>query len=688
MSYASARAVEQARIDSMPPPPPWESFGFLKRYYGGVRTLVPKDRNAPEYPSDAELAQTTTNQTLAEKTLPEIDPFSPYPDYSAEYLLEYEPALECFLDDKDEVRVPDIYAYPGVPQGFPEAVMGSYELLNLTNSVCFERYGRLGPYGYGYSLRKGGSGAGLHGDREGAEDVWKLTEEVDYTKINWSNAQKRCLAKNRHRFKGENATYALQDSFLASGKEIMRREEPTVAAATKKLPRTAVLIRTWWNFEYTSEDIIYLRSLISELSVKSGGEYTVYFLIHVKDDNEPIWADQQTYDEVLKNSLPKEFRGMGVLWSERQMGLIYGGLAESFYRDLPVHGVYRSAYMAVQYFAHQHPEYDFFWNWEMDIRYTGHWYHLFDSVSKWAKAQPRRGLWERNARFYVPSVHGSWDDFKQMARVQSEMGTANPNDMLAELAKEHKDGGQRPQPKPDAPIWGPHAPNDVLKIEDDPVPPHSAEKDKLAQVPWGVGEEADLITFNPLFNPDQTTWILAEDVTGYNTSFGMPPRRTAIITASRLSRRLLDTMHRETALQRHTMFSEMWPASCALHHGLKAVYAPHPVYIDRNWPVAYLASVFNGGRDGASGGARASVFGDREHNFRGSTWYYNAGFSPNLWRRWLGYRVDGEGGEEAELAGEGRMCLPGVLLHPVKKVQLIIEGRPDEAPLDKAEGGD
>ena len=133
-------------------------------------------------------------------------------------------------------------------------------------------------------------------------------------------------------------------------------------------------------------------------------------------------------------------------------------------------------------------------------------------------------------------------------------------------------------------------------------------------------------------------------------------------------------MHRETALKRHTMFSEMWPGSCALHHGLKAVYAPHPVYIDRAWPTSYLAAIFNNGRNGAAGGARTSVFSDeRQHNFRGTTWYYDAGFSPNIWKRWLGYRVDNDGGEEAELVGEGRMCLPPMMLHPVKQVDLVFE---------------
>jgi hypothetical protein len=66
--------------------------------------------------------------------------------------------------------------------------------------------------------------------------------------------------------------------------------------------------------------------------------------------------------------------------------------------------------MPMQYFAYQHPEYDYYWNWEMDARNTGHWYHLFDKVTQWAQKQPRKGLWEvevgateivRNARCRV-----------------------------------------------------------------------------------------------------------------------------------------------------------------------------------------------------------------------------------------------------------------------------------------------
>jgi hypothetical protein len=137
----------------------------------------------------------------------------------------------------------------------------------------------------------------------------------------------------------------------------------------------------------------------------------------------------------------------------------------------------------------------------------------------------------------------------------------------------------------------------------------------------------------------------------------------------------------------------MWAATAALHHGYKAVFVPHPMFVDREWPTTYLASVMNAGRNGATGGSRTSVFGEREHNLLGMTWYYNAGFAPNIWKRWLGLKVNNEGGEEFELVtdegrdgkgvngmrgGEGRMCLPPMLIHPVKNVELPVDQAVEE----------
>ncbi|KAF2466881.1 uncharacterized protein BDR25DRAFT_395447 [Lindgomyces ingoldianus] len=722
MGWASARDVELGLNKPPPPPHVWEAFPFLKRYHGGIRTLQARDKNVPEYPRkediDPDLPPGKTGELQEDEAqfekrsengaVPLGDVFTPYPDYqSLKYLDQYGPVETCYLDVNDTVKIPSLRAYKGVPDGQPDNILGSYDVLGLRKDVCFERFGRLGPYGLGYSRKLGGTGAGMEGDREGIEKVWEATPEVNFQHVKWGAAQDRCLEKNRFRFKakpkGRNhffqtmATKGPKDETInATSGEIGDVEEPvkeqevgkkytngTVRAQPKSqhknlLPRTCVLIRTWWDYKYDDEDIMFLRALVSELSIQSGGEYVVHFLIHVKDNNKQIWADDQVYQETLNNSLPPEFEGMGTLWSEKQMSLIYAGVDEAKFRDLPVHGAYRSTFMPVTYFAHQHPEFDFFWQWEMDVRYTGHYYHLFSQVAQWADKQPRKGLWERNSRFYVPATHGSWEDFSHMVRVQTEHGTNSKANTWSSHLPPNPHMPEAETQKPEKPIWGPELPYDYpdIELDDAIIPPTTSTEDKYE---WGVNEPADLIVFNPLFDPDHTNWILAEDVTGYNRSQGFPPRRTAINTSGRLSRRLLETMHREQSLHRHTMFSEMWPASCALHHGLKAVFAPHPVFIDRKWPVQYLAAIFNNGRNGASGGARLSIFSDeRQHNFKGTTWYYDAGFAPNLWKRWLGYKVDNDGGEEEEVEGEGRMCLPGVLLHPVKDVELVFERVADD----------
>ncbi|KAI9851508.1 MAG: hypothetical protein M1824_002618, partial [Vezdaea acicularis] len=454
MSASSARRIETGEVVLKPAPPQWEEFPFLKRYYGGIRSIIPRAENVPEYPrlvdeeplaTSVAIATDAAPTTLAKKrsSIPASEAFSPYPDYSsAEYVSTYGTVEECFIDVNGTVRIPRVQAFPGVPQGMPDAIMGSHSVLGLRDDVCFERFGRLGPYGYGYSTRNGGSGAGLHADSEGAEVVWEEDVAVDFRGVNWKEVQDRCISSNSHRFREKPAPPRNSYQFMPMGTgppleeeqsqkapEMERRATNQPSKGSQHVPRTAVIIRTWSDYHYTTEDIIYIRSLISELSLLTGGEYTIHFLIHVRDNNAPIWVNPAVYARTLENALPREFAGMGTLWTEKQMDLLYGGLEDSFFRGLPVHGVYRSTFLPLQYFADQHSEFDFFWHWEMDARYTGHWYHLFSTLSTWAKKQPRKGLWERNARFYIPAVHGSWDEFSQISRYQTELGTDSANNI-------------------------------------------------------------------------------------------------------------------------------------------------------------------------------------------------------------------------------------------------------------------
>jgi hypothetical protein len=60
--------------------------------------------------------------------------FDPYMNSSSSGT-EYEKAVQCYLDSKTKLEIPQLMAYQGVPEGFPDPVIGSYDLLGLGNDV-------------------------------------------------------------------------------------------------------------------------------------------------------------------------------------------------------------------------------------------------------------------------------------------------------------------------------------------------------------------------------------------------------------------------------------------------------------------------------------------------------------------------------------------------------------------------
>jgi hypothetical protein len=608
------------------------NISSLNGFFNGIRTLVPFESWVPEQdyikksssPNPEDNVKPKWPASSKEPTLEPV-PFNPYPAWTSDaYLKKHEKVEACYLDEDDKVSPPDIWAYPGIPQNMSLPFFGSYEELGMNQKVCFDRFGRFGPYGYSYSREEGGLEMSGKSESNGADAIWRSEPKVDYRNVDWGAAQKKCQEKNKARF---------VDAPPVEPKEGEEAEPPK-----ERTKRHAYILRTWTGYKYSDYQILTLRAMINELAIKSGGEYDVHFLLHVKDDSIPIWGSEEIYQKTIQDNLPKEFWGMATLWSEQQMRMYY---PEPFPNNVynhakaSVHSVYRSAHFAMQWFSQVHPEYDFYWNWEMDLRFSGHYYEFHNQVGEWAKRQPRKGMWERATRYYIPELHGSWKNFTEM--VEEEVYNSD-----------------------EKPVWGPPTfeHSGMLDSPKETIPPRSYLADNYE---WGVGEDADLITFNPIFDPAKTNWVFRDDVSGYDLELPEPPRRCAIITVSRLSKRLLDIMHQETILMKHHMFPEMWPPSVAFHHGLKAVYAPHPVYFNHDWPLDVIDGTFNHPPKPTD-----SVFGWGEHNQLGNSFYYNAGFSSAWWRRWLGSREDDEGGTEAEEAGSGRLCIRPVLFHPVK----------------------
>ncbi|OHE91981.1 hypothetical protein CORC01_12717 [Colletotrichum orchidophilum] len=635
--------------------PSWLKFKHLNGYFNGLKSIVAIANHTPEYPNNSFPAPVTT-VPIYHDTPPTPTPYVAHPDYtSTDYQRDFHPVTECFIDEEDKIAVPDIFAFEGVPQHQPDPAIGSHTVLGLRNDVCFDRFGRYGPYGLGYDMREGGTSQGQDTEQEGAEIVWNKTGKIDYSRVDWGVAQDRCVERNSARF--SNGTNQ-------SKMDPIYGEPETKETGLRQIGRIAVVVRTYVGFEWTQHAIINFRAMISELSLKSGGEYSVHFLLHVKDNEAPIWSDPSVVQSILDANVPTEFHSLCTLWSEAEMKLYYPGhFADAIENPSngDIHGVYRSAQMPLQVFALQHPEYAHFWNWEMDMRYIGSYYELLDRLGSWAKQQTRTLLWERSSKYYIPAEHGSWDEFASV--VERELNASGRRAILGpqifpgRMSLKSEEAGASILPASCARGGDPNE--------------------------CGVGEEADLITLNPLFDADESGWVFAKDVTGYEMVFAPPPRRCSIVTASRLSRRLLAAMHEEMWRLHHSMFSEMFPASMALHHGFKAAYAPHPVFLDRAWyPFNTIEKAFNGGRDGTTGGHGSPFDIRNEHNHKGTSWYYNSEFAGLLWRRWLGYaQMDGRGGnggragegtsrggkdEEASKDSSGRLCMRSMLLHPIK----------------------
>ncbi len=58
----------------------------------------------------------------------------------------------------------------------------------------------MAPYGLGYETGGRGVHEGIDTEKEGSEEVWRKTGKINYSRVNWSDAQDRCFKANRQRF--------------------------------------------------------------------------------------------------------------------------------------------------------------------------------------------------------------------------------------------------------------------------------------------------------------------------------------------------------------------------------------------------------------------------------------------------------------------------------------------------------
>ncbi|KAJ5892600.1 hypothetical protein N7504_009291 [Penicillium tannophilum] len=592
-------------------------------YLGGTLTLTSSDPTIPGAPHP----------------VPSI--YDPYPLYTSrkwrrEHHGHFKPCLGPRGRDLDRNQPDDmVLVYKGKQVGFPPPSFGSHEAMDLDGDVCTDRYSRFGAYGY---------------DDENDDEIpgFSRPPPVNWFELDWYNLQALCYQRNADRYQHDcsmNETGQRPLSFELREPPRKAYESDTMSDSSKVKryqPRSAVLIRAWNSMIWTANHREYLRALIMELSLHSGGEYEVFLLVHVKDDDLPIFSDRKTMED-LRRSIPVEFRNIALFFNNK--------LLEAWYPKIEEHSPKLQHHQALQIFAQLYPNFEYYWQLEMDGRHTGHSYHFLEQSAAFAMQQPRKYLWERNAYFYTPGGHGPWKNF-----------TAMVNASLAD--------------KPEATIWGPMYGTGIRPLGPEP-PVESPLDDSFT---WGVGEEADHITFLPIFNPKDTQWTFPNTI--WNFKYGVEtPRRTAVITMGRYSRRLLDLIHHSQATRGLGLASEMTGASWALFHGLKAVYVPHPIYADGQWTPEELARIYNRGPPENINGGPDSIWNwDHvyDHIMYRLSYMFTTHTGEDLYRRWLGYRTaENEGGKKSSEARYGRPCFPSMFLHPVKNTDRRIG--PDRA---------
>lgn len=382
--------------------------------------------------------------------------------------------------------------------------------------------------------------------------------------------------------------------------------------------RTAIVLRPWRGYAFGESEKAWIRTIATETALDTGGRFQVFLLVDIHDPRADL-SNPKVYERFMNSSVPVEFRDMAVLWNRR--------LAQSWYPRVGEYSAQHQMYQPLQIFSFAHPEYDHFWQLEMDVKFTGNVGDMLTRASDWAQQQPRKNLWERNARYFVP---GLW-----------RRGYAG---FAASVDKEFRHDTRT--------TWGPAANKGYVDIiPQGPKPPPRSE------IYWGVGEDADLITLSPMIDPVGTGWIFTKHMGHFSLKQRLP-RRMAAISVTRTSRRLLRLI---SVQQRDTgswVVSEATPETWSFLHGLKAVYVPHLVTLhfdpdEAMTPKKLDRMLHRGPRHSLSGGPRSSLLastdGINDLRWHHASYFYMEGDAFRLWHAYL-----------------GGACMPPMILHAVK----------------------
>ncbi|KAI0425489.1 hypothetical protein F5Y09DRAFT_334912 [Xylaria sp. FL1042] len=259
---------------------------------------------------------------------------------------------------------------------------------------------------------------------------------------------------------------------------------------------TAIVLRTWDEYEYTEDRLAWLRALISEASYQRKYSYRVFFLVNIEYPKVHLEKGTDDCERLLRKCVPEEFRDIAFLFNERTLKTWYPLGGE--------YGAQEQMYQTLQTFLNKFSECEFLWQLEMALRFTGHIHDMLEASATFARNQ-NDAISENAMDTFASAV----DNQKGETKISGPVPTS---DFLSYgLPSGCKHHGVTKPPDPQVPIRNPD---------------------------WCIGGEANIISFMPFINPLGTKWVYENAVHGFADGT-KTPRRLAIISITRCSRRLL-----------------------------------------------------------------------------------------------------------------------------------------------------
>ena len=300
-----------------------------------------------------------------------------------------------------------------------------------------------------------------------------------------------------------------------------------------------------------------------------------------------------------------------------------------------MHRTMWQVYQPLQLFAMHYPEFDHYWQFELDMRFLGDAGHFLDAVTAFARKEPRKQALERSTFQQIQDEIGGYSSLQQAVNVAAAGGSY---------------------------AWGP------LRIPDvKPIGPRPPTDDPLADhFKWGVGEEADVIVTS--FCQDVLSsedWVFKDWIGGFSGK-AATPRFFCPPAIGRSSRALLLAAHEAQIEKGLHVPSEATLISFALWHGLKISYPPQPVFWRQENDAATRRGWWKGGPLNSTEG-----IGPKNSNHPGGdglSFWWGSAWPKQIVDAWKGVEDDSKGVLPWILADHnGEIYAPNALLHPVKQ---------------------